>query len=522
MGNKPSKSPYYPYRIALKLDRLQYHVGDVVTGTVYVSVQDPVRLQEMIGDGVHLLFEGYENSEIVKDDRNPRHPSSADRRCQHQNRKGQHPYQHVYRASNAIVRADYGPVVKTSDLKLLDPQGSNDGKGYGYAFRWRLPTAQLPGSMYCTKSSHEKATSSGRTANNAASSSCKCCRSFAEIRYTLTAYLALRDDFRVHPEFHGSRRPYEDDVGFFNEVEEEDGEIESPPESQVAVCITAASAEHYDEVRQQPDQKPPPLVMEIDQFPIRSCPWFWKRYGEIDLGWGLESGDEAGPGDAVTVHVYGRNRSSMHVDSVSVRWIETVTWKTSDTASTCIGGHDRCYYDYAVGTSRRGSGDSYRSGTLLCSQSRVLSEHNISTGDVPWWQPWSSSNDNGLSLDDTGGGRSLDEPLLAASSTMSASSSLEPQNKLTARLQLPLDARDSYSGRLVNVRHVLVVTGTPIHMLLLWYWVFPNDLCYDAMLKRIYSRFRYYPALLFSCPMLLQPTRAVVCLHLRNRPVRFE
>lgn len=142
------------------------------------------------------------------------------------------------------------------------------------------------------------------------------------------------------------------------------------------------------------------VLMETENFPVHSC-FFWNN-GDIRLGW-IASSDVAVPGDSVTVEVFGENQSPQEVDHLSVKWIETVTWTTD-------GGSKRK------------------------SVTRTLAEQRLNVANVACWRPW-------YKAEGSSGYQSL----------------ASHRNAQTARLSLPMDARDSYNGRLVQVRHSLVV-----------------------------------------------------------------
>lgn len=150
MGNKP-------FRIALKVDELSCQAGEVLTGTVYLSVskRDLGGLRDV--NGIQLRFEGYEHVEVER-----RASKHSDHKCA-KDGGGR-----IDKAGHSLVKMDY-PLVMFTRTKPLEP-----GQ-FEYPFQLPVP-ADLPSSLRCTHKDR---------------------RSFGEIRYTLTAHLAS-------PYFHNS------------------------------------------------------------------------------------------------------------------------------------------------------------------------------------------------------------------------------------------------------------------------------------------------------------------------------
>jgi hypothetical protein len=310
MGNKP-------FRVALKVEKLQYESEEVIKGRVYLSVDKKAQLDGV--DGIHLRFEGWEQI-AVHDSGNHHHNASQNSR-----------ERRVESSTNTLIRVDY-PIIKRDQLKVGQ---------YEYAFQWRLP-ADLPSSMHCKKKDSSV--------------------SFAEIRYTLTAYLA---------------GPSKTKNGL--------------PKSDISLNIMA----------KPPRRTTRQIIADVEEYPVNSC-MFWSK-GKVRLGWHAES-DVVCPGGHLDVEVLGDNKSSREISYVSVKCIETVKWKSPESS-----------HSKAV--------------------TRTLCEKRLSVEDRICWMP-------SLGLAARGEHSNYD-PL--------------HDEAMRTQITIPHDARDSYTGRLVTVRHMLVV-----------------------------------------------------------------
>jgi Arrestin (or S-antigen), N-terminal domain/Arrestin (or S-antigen), C-terminal domain len=157
-------------------------------------------------------------------------------------------------------------------------------------------------------------------------------------------------------------------------------------------------------------QPQPTVVMDTDVFPITAC-CIWDR-GSIHLGFHADT-PRASPGETVQVLCWGQNKSRLEIEYISAKVCETVTWKT----------HDNIHTD---------------------STKRVLVEERLSVRAYAQWRPPATRKAHQAVNHDS---------LLNNNSGDSSSSAL------TFNLALPSYARDTVAGRLIQVRHVLVVTA---------------------------------------------------------------
>jgi hypothetical protein len=349
MGNNSSSSRT---GIGLKLDQAGYQAGDVLKGRVYLALRqgDPV-LRNL--RAIHVLLQGAENVEIERHIRDGSGSSSKTKNVV------------VDRSTRVFVRTDlflaHLPSAKSGAAKV----GDSGAGQYEYPFQYRLPD-NLPGTMHC---SH------------------KDCRSFAEVRYTLTAYLAM-------------------------EMADQDDQ----PAVQASTAVYVKGRRPNEVFVDIPIQ---PLRAETEAFPVKTC-CFWNK-GVVHLGWQIPSPTPY-PGETIPVRVWGNNQSSVDVQYLWVRCVETVHWKAADetvVAHRNTNGH----------IAGRPSQKSVR---------RVLAEQKIGvTRAQGLWQPVYET------------GRHRDSTLLQA----------DDQTLLTAHLRLPKESRLSYAGRLVRVHHTLIVTA---------------------------------------------------------------
>lgn len=167
------------------------------------------------------------------------------------------------------------------------------------------------------------------------------------------------------------------------------------PRGDCALCIRAKPSAV---LRQQ-------LLMEKESYPIRGC-LFW-NVGQIHLGF-MASSDTASPNDTIALQVVGDNQSPAKVDRITCRLIETVTW---------------------LSTSR------HKEKTRTVT--RTLAEQHLAIHGLACWQTWYNPN--------------------AANHTRFLALPA-PETTPAVNLKVPSDTRDSYSGRLIQVRHLLSVT----------------------------------------------------------------
>ena len=151
-------------------------------------------------------------------------------------------------------------------------------------------------------------------------------------------------------------------------------------------------------------QRADPMVCPLEEFNIRDC---CKSFGNIMLGWDTDT-TVATPQSTIRVGIVGKNNSIAHVDCLKVCWDETVTLLANGRTSK---------------------------------YTRTLAKAKISpTTDL--WRPL-------LNLPSQNKLRRL----------RCVGHSELIQNRCTALLRLPKDARDSYQGNLISVRHSLSVAA---------------------------------------------------------------
>ena len=175
-----------------------------------------------------------------------------------------------------------------------------------------------------------------------------------------------------------------------------DSSIESKLSHELLLRITGAPS--------NPPEGPRPIRTETEIFPITCC-WFWSQ-GRIVMGWS-SSCSVAAPGDNVHVQIWGENQSKLVVDYLSVKWMETVEWHSEP-----VGG-----------------------GGLRKVSTRLLAEqrHSVAPEHPQWRSKRTLSPSHEALL------RENDHP------------------PLISTLKIPSNARESHEGRLVEVRHTLVI-----------------------------------------------------------------
>jgi len=150
---------------------------------------------------------------------------------------------------------------------------------------------------------------------------------------------------------------------------------------------------------------------EPKSFQINS--WFRKK-GSIELGLDTNAAIVS-PDSTYTVGITGRNISSVPVEKLSVRLIETVRW---------------------------GGNKSYE-----LQSHRIIAESTIPVDKLStFWQAQSKSNAKKI-----GGSRATIVP--------DESPSTDKAGRIITQLHLKKNARDSYQGRMINVHHSLQVAA---------------------------------------------------------------
>ncbi|KAL7574667.1 hypothetical protein ACA910_003012 [Epithemia clementina (nom. ined.)] len=238
MGNKP-------FKIAVRLDQDACEAGQVITGKVYLSIGRGFDVTTL--KGIHILLNGVERTDVAAE------PGTFE---YEKRRRSGRPV--LETSTHTIVRADY---------PLVDLSGISRGQ---YEYPFQLPLRDdLPASLRCTLGDKD--------------------RSFCEVKYTLTAYVACT----------GVRNPSTDSLLSHELSLKMRGKPSNPSEG------------------------PKPIRTDTAIFPIATC-WFWSQ-GYIALGWS-SSCSVASVGDNVHVRVWGENRSRLEVEYISVKWMETVLW----------------------------------------------------------------------------------------------------------------------------------------------------------------------------------------------------
>lgn len=156
-----------------------------------------------------------------------------------------------------------------------------------------------------------------------------------------------------------------------------------------------------------PPSAPSGLISTGTQaYPISSC-WIW-RQGKIVMGW-RAADSVAAPEDTVHVHCWGENQSRVKVEYIGFKYTEEISWQTLNN-------------DGARTSSR--------------TYTRVLAEERQSVNDFAEWDPKMFSRYN------------CQEPLLSE----------QGRSVIISSLNIPTDARETYKGSLVEIKHVLTVS----------------------------------------------------------------
>ena len=138
-----------------------------------------------------------------------------------------------------------------------------------------------------------------------------------------------------------------------------------------------------------------PIYMEEEIFPVKTCCCF--DHGTISLGWKANKDVLSfAQEDEIAVQVTGSNHSTREVSHILVKLVETVTWSVPD--------HKKLEQKYK----------------------QTISDQKLNVSDA--WH-WRSNNHNQVT----------------------------PNHELVARLRVTPEARLSYAGRHISVRHTLVV-----------------------------------------------------------------
>lgn len=188
--------------------------------------------------------------------------------------------------------------------------------------------------------------------------------SHCEIRYRMTAYLRRSESF---------------------------GEPEHTATQ--AVCIIA---------QPKPLQHSTGLVVDPEVVRIKNCCF---DSGQVTLGWDVDK-TVVSPDSILKIGIYGRNESSVQVDCLRARLVETITWQA----------HGR----------RK-------------EEKSVLTEAIVSTISLPYWHSTTQFHHaHPYQHVDMGSYR---------------------QSVVETQISLPREARDTYSGTIVQVRHSLVISA---------------------------------------------------------------
>jgi hypothetical protein len=138
------------------------------------------------------------------------------------------------------------------------------------------------------------------------------------------------------------------------------------------------------------------VVMEPEIFRIKSCCW---NQGKVSLGWDVDK-TVASPDSVMTVGISGDNESQVAIECLRAKVLETVSW------------------------SAHGRTEEVK---------RTLAEVRISTSNMPQWLP--------------------------ANHYANQHYDVIGQTRVVTQLLLPPDARDTYNGGLIQVRHSFIITA---------------------------------------------------------------
>jgi Arrestin (or S-antigen), C-terminal domain len=311
MGNKP-------FNIAVAVDEASpCRAGQILSGKVFFDVRKAQDVTQFTSVNLQIL--GFESSEMGTTRENDKCTAN-------------------------LLQVDFARLVRLS----------NTAKGqYEFPFQWPIPPT-LPGAIKCSDIRNKK--------------------SFCEIRYTLTAYLAT-SGAAVVPE-------------------------NSQLVSTVTLPIQGAS----------PTTRPGPQTMPTEFFSMDSfCLPLLCGQSSMEVGWKVDK-PIASPGQEVVVQCWCDNQSKRDVDHVTAKWVESISWRSGPNLS------------YAKSTTRN------------LAQQRLLV-----TANAQWQPALFPGRGNKRGGNNTSGGMMAAEPL-------------------TFTLQLPEDAVDTYSGQLLQVRHLLVLS----------------------------------------------------------------
>lgn len=154
-----------------------------------------------------------------------------------------------------------------------------------------------------------------------------------------------------------------------------------------------------------------PVVVPFETHPIHTCCCF--REGTIRMRYDTST-DVASPGATLSVHVQGQNHSTVRVQKLAVRMVEDIHFRSGQ-------------------------------GQLQKSMSRTLGQQTLMVGSCPCWMPKRRAH------------RTRSNIHLYESTDTDPSMSLDEFNVLS--VVVPMDARDSYNGHLIQVQHTCIVTA---------------------------------------------------------------
>lgn len=299
---------------------------------------------------------------------------------------------------------DDGPIDenKAEQQVASKKESASAMSSFEYPFQWELP-AHLPSSLFCFESADSD--------------------SLAEIRYTLSATIV---DASISGGANISNSGGDADAdGVLLQQEYPTAErvlyvaAKGPTDDHDTTTTTTKNGDLPDSttaITSNPARLVHPQVFFVRDYsclPLLAWCWRWRKQSVIRLGWETDQSIYS-PGDIVTVRIIMDHPVSVEPRAVHVTCLETVTWHGASPGQT--------------GTGRRQH-----------SVSRCLAEHVVPRAD---WKHREQLLDVNMNTHTVTG----------------SSSPLVQLWGVTARIRVPADARDSYAGSLVTVRHCLAVS----------------------------------------------------------------
>lgn len=142
------------------------------------------------------------------------------------------------------------------------------------------------------------------------------------------------------------------------------------------------------------------VVVDPEIFRIKACCW---NQGEVTLGWNVDK-TVVSPDSLMKIGITGANDSQVEVECLRACLVETISWSAHGKAKET---------------------------------KRTVAEAKVSASNLPLWHPVSHRYNSYSSV---------------------PADHLE-QSRVLTQLLLPHDARDTYSGGLIQVRHSLTITA---------------------------------------------------------------